>query len=131
MKRHASNYYNTFIAVAEDCPVFTAIEPPLKEPRTAASIAYDMLYGHPYRYTADDVIYASNGARRGIPREEFFAKAQPCLRASALGKRYGWGVHCDGDGRIAIVAVESGDYQRLAADESLSHMRAMRSGKGK
>jgi len=30
------------------------------------------------------------------------SKPHPCLRASMLPKRYGWGVHYDGNGRITL-----------------------------
>lgn len=38
MKKHSTNYYNAFLAVAEDCPVEIAQEPPLKEPKSAVRI---------------------------------------------------------------------------------------------
>ncbi len=72
--------------------------------------------------------------RRGIPeahrvaeRAKFFAEGQPCFRSSPLTKRYGWGVHCDSEGRIALVAVGSEAYEALAADPGLRTLRAMRS----
>ena len=129
MTKNSTNYINTFIEVAEDCPVTNAAIPPAKEPRTAAQIQYEMLAASPYLYTSDDVLYESNGNRRGMPREDFFAKSQPCFRASALGKKYGWGVHSDKDSKIAIYAVESDEYKRLISDGSIKHVRAMRSRK--
>ncbi|MGQ7342025.1 DUF6157 family protein [Streptococcus suis] len=83
MKKHSTNYYNAFLAVAEDCPVEIAQEPPLKEPKSAVRIQYDRLKDSPYQYTSDQVIYESNGARRGISEEEFFSKGQACMRSSA------------------------------------------------
>jgi hypothetical protein len=129
MKQHTTNYIDAFIEVAEDCPVSVAVAPPSKEPITAAQIEYEMLIGNPYQYNSDDVLYASNGKRRGISREGFFAKPQPCFRASALGKKYGWGVHSNKDGKTAIYAVESADYERLASDGGIKHLKAMRSSK--
>jgi len=127
MRTHTTNYINTFIEVAEDCRASEAEEPPPKEPRSAARIEYEMVIGSPYRYTSDDVLYESNGKRRGIGRDEFFSKGQPCFRASALTKRYGWGVHCDGNGKIAIYPVGSDEYRRLSEDKGLKHIKAMRS----
>jgi len=86
MAGNSTNYLDTFIEVAEDCPVVIAEKPPTKEPRSAAQIEYDMLIDNPYEYTSDDVLFESNGRRRGIAREAFFSKPQPCFRASALGK---------------------------------------------
>ncbi|TDD81276.1 hypothetical protein E1202_29245 [Saccharopolyspora karakumensis] len=127
MPVHTTNYANTFIEVAADCPVAQAEEPPLRTTPSVARIQFDMLVADPYRHTSDDVVYESNGRRRGLSREEFFAKGQPCLRASPLTKRYGWGVHHDADGRIALVPAGSDQYRELAADPSLQHVNAMRS----
>ncbi|MCL1838811.1 MAG: DUF6157 family protein [Propionibacteriaceae bacterium] len=124
---YSTNDFDTFIEVAADCPVTVAAVPPAKDPRSAVQIEYEMLIDSPYEYTSDDVLYESNGARRGITREDFFAKPQPCFRASTLGKKYGWGVHADTEGKIAIYAIESDDYQRLAADPNIKHLEAMRS----
>jgi hypothetical protein len=62
-----------------------------------------------------------------MSREEFFGKSHACMRASALAKTYGWGLHFDSDGRVALVGVETDRYRELASDTSLSHTRAMRS----
>lgn len=129
MKPHTTNYTNAFIEAAEDCPVKIAGIPPIKEPKTAARLEYEMLSDSPYRYTSDDVIYETKGAPKGISREAFFSKGQPCFRASALTKRYGWGVHSDMEGKIAIHAMESTEYSRLVSDESIEHMKAMRNKK--
>ena len=129
MKQHTTNYVNAFIEVAEDSPVFAAVAPPAKEPKTAARIEYEMLINAPYQYTSDDVLYESNGKRRGISRDDFLSKGQPCLRCSALTKRYGWGIHSDGECKVALYAIESTEYRRLAADDGVKHVKAMRSGK--
>ena len=71
--------------------------------------------------------------RRDIPeadwpveRERFLLREKPRLRVSALAKRYGWGIHIDSHGRVALVAIESAEYQRLATDPALRHVRAFR-----
>lgn len=129
MKIHTTNYCDTFIEVAEDCPVTAAIAPPSKEPKTIAQAEYEMLADSPYQYPSDDVIYETKGTPKGISREDFFSKGQPCFRSSALTKRYGWGVHCNKDGKTAIYAMESDAYKRLAADESIKYVKAMRASK--
>ncbi|MEN8239243.1 MAG: DUF6157 family protein [Actinomycetota bacterium] len=125
--KKTTNYYDTFIRVAEDCPVDRAEVPPARDPRTSAQIQYEMLSGNPYGYSSDDVLYAANGERRGISREEFFSKGQPCFRSSPLTKRYGWGIHSDEEGRIALYAVESKRYDDLSQDNSNKQLAAMRS----
>jgi len=126
MKQFTTNYTDTFIEISEDCPATVGLVPPDKTPKTAARAEYEMLSGNPYRYTSDDVIYMTKGSPKGIAREAFFSKGQPCFRASALARRYGWGVHSDGEGRIAIYAMDSDEYLRLSTDENIRHIHAMR-----
>ncbi|MBP9115702.1 MAG: hypothetical protein KBF89_05090 [Acidimicrobiia bacterium] len=124
---HSTNYFDTFIEVAQDCPAEIGQEPPVKDPKTVAQITYEMLIDNDYKYTSDDVLYNVGGKRKGISRKDFFSKGQACFRASPLTKRYGWGVHSDSEGKIAIYPVESKEYKKLAGDENLTHLRAMRS----
>lgn len=133
-----TNYHDTFIEVAEDCPANIAeIPPDTAKQRTVARIQYELLHDAAYQYTSDDVLFnvyaiRNNIARRdAVPaREQFFSKAQACLRASPLAKRYGWGVHSDSKGRIAIYAVQSEEYAKLARDKSLKHLKALRTSRG-
>ncbi|WP_344202071.1 DUF6157 family protein [Aeromicrobium alkaliterrae] len=124
---HTTNYHDAFIAVAPDTRAVTAAAPPAKDTPTVAQIQFEMLVDAPYVHTSDDVVHASQGARRGISREEFFAKGQPCLRTSPLVKTYGWGLHHDAEGRVALYAVESSEYRELAARDDLKQLAGMRS----
>lgn len=131
----STNYENTFISVAEDCPVTVAEVPLVRGGKpTVASMQFEMLNGNPYKHTSDDVAFLVHAMKNGIARKdlsrartEFFSKGQPCLRASPLTKRYGWGAHSDAEGRVAIFAVESKEYARLAKDKTLKQLKAMRS----
>ena len=122
-----TNLPNTFISVADDCPVFMAEIPPKREPKTIPQIEYEMLIDNPYKYTSDDVLYAANGERRGMSRDDYFARIQPDFRLSPLVKRYGWGVHIDENGKIALYALGSGEYEMLASDTSLRQLKGNRS----
>ncbi|MCH8552291.1 MAG: DUF6157 family protein [Natronospirillum sp.] len=122
-----TNIPNCFISVAPDCPVLVAETPPSRARRSIPEIEFEMLSSHPYSYTSDDVLYAANGQRRGLSREAFFSRKQPDFRLSPLTKRYGWGVHSDAECKIALIAVESIEYQVLASDLSLRQLRANRS----
>ena len=120
---HTTDYFDTFITVAPDSHADGPIEPPVKE-GAAPSVAartYAMIAQAPYAHTSDDVIFTVWADRRDLPaaerdtaREEFFAKGQPCLRSSDLGKRYGWGVHADAGGRVALYPLGSAEYRALA-----------------
>lgn len=132
---HTTNYTDTFIEVAEDCPA-TSGEMPLQkgDVRTVATIHFEMIHRHPYRYTSDDVIFQVFVLKNDVSEKEmaaerrkFFSKGQACLRCSPLTKRYGWGVHSDSEGRVALYAVGSAEYGKLAKDKALGHVKGMRS----
>lgn len=122
-----TNTPNSFISVAEDCPVFIAEIPPAREPKSIPQIEYEILVVNPYKYKSDDILYVANAKRRGITRENFFAKIQPDFRLSPLTQRYGWGIHTDEGGKIALYAVESTEYEMFANDASLRQFRGNRS----
>lgn len=130
-----TNYTSTFIQVAEDCPVEAAEVPaPAAKGPTIASLQHDMIAAHPYEFTSDDVLFTVWAERQGITeddraeaREAFFAKDQACLRASPLGKRYGWGIHHDAENRVALVPLGSERYEELANDPEVTQRKAMRS----
>lgn len=134
------HYYDTLIAVADDCPVDHAVVP---EPRgakpTVAVLQYDMLAADPGRLTQPDILFRSWLARQERPdvppaeeealRTAFFAKSQPCLRASPLPKKYGWGLLFDHAGRITLCPMESESYARIlhGIDPAITIHKAMRS----
>lgn len=132
---HTTNYFNTLIEIAEDCPVNQGEVPPMKrDKKSVANHQFDMLLDHPYVYTSDEVFFTVFAIRKEISaqdmdeqRELFFSKGQPCFRASPLPKRYGWGIHSNEEGKVAMYAVDSEEYQQLLADDSVKKTKAMRS----
>jgi hypothetical protein len=135
MKVHTTNYTNAFIMVADDCPAVTAEVPPIKgTTKTAANLQFEQIIENPYKFTSDDVlfrVYAHKNELRKADLEEartvFFSKGQPCMRASPLTKRYGWGVHADKDGKIALYARETPEYKQFSEDKKLEVVKAMKS----
>lgn len=141
---HSTNYIDTFIAIAPDSDAQQGTTPKQAEKPSVAALTFELINMHPYRYTSDDVLFEVHAARKGIPEREraaaraaFFAKPQACLRASDLGKRYGWGIHSDAHGRVALYSVESAQYATLLAGKSPTHpsrpvtvKQAMRSKRG-
>ena len=134
-KVHSTNYYNTLIEVAEDCTATQGEVPPMRGgKKSAANYQYEMLKDHPYVYTSDEVLFSTFAIRKEFPKEAwpmqqqlFFSKGQPCFRASPLTKRYGWGVHADKEGKIAICGIETERYKQLANDPAVEKTKAMRS----
>ena len=104
------------------------------KPESVAGLQYTMLHDQPYRVTSDDLLFAVHARRNGIvdataiiaAREAFFARPQACLRTSPLAKRYGWGIHYDAEGRVAIYGVETGAYRDLLSRTDLKQVSAMR-----
>ena len=135
MKIHTTNYQNTFIEVAEDCPVAHGEIPPLKPGKeTVANLQFDLIAKNPYQFTSDDVMFQVFAIRNDLSeqefakaRKEFFSKGQACLRSSPLGKRYGWGVHHNEEGKVALFGMETEEYQRLSGDTNVKKVKAMRS----
>ena len=132
---HTTNYQDTFIAVADDCPAASGEVPPLKgNKKSVANLTFELLAGQPYRYTSDDVLFLVHAIRHDLTKEElpearvtFFSKGQPCLRASPLTKRYGWGVHSDDKGRVALYGRETDTYDQFLQNDQVKVVKAMRS----
>lgn len=134
MKQHTTNYINTFIEVAEDCPAFQALIPPEKKEKTLANLQYEQISKHPYQYSSDDIIFDCYSFKNDISenekqeaRDQFFSKGQACLRSSPLAKRYGFGIHHNHEGKVAIFPIKSEEYQKLLNDLSIVKTKAMRS----
>ena len=130
---YTTNYINTFVEVSEDCPTSIGEMPPMRAgKKTIANYQFDMLYDHPYEYTSDDVFFTVHATREEIPksewkeqRQEFFSNGRPCFRSSPLTKRYGWGIHNNGEGKVAIYALDSNEYKTFLRDNSIKKVRAM------
>lgn len=137
MKTHTTNYYNTFIEIAEDSTAQVGEMPPVKQDtKTVAQMQFDMVANNPYTYTSDDILFQVFADRNDILESEytearaaFFSKGQPCFRASPLTKRYGWGVHYNEEGKMAIYGADSEEYKRFVQDKNLKVVKAMKSGK--
>jgi hypothetical protein len=47
-----------------------------------------------------------------------------------LTKTYGFGVHSDSEGKVALFGMETENYQLFLADTKIKKVKAMKSGKG-
>jgi hypothetical protein len=129
------NYYDTLIEVAEDCPATEAQVPQARgAKRTKAVVEYELLVARPYQYSEQDIAFETYAVLHDIPkaiwpaeRAKFLSKGHPHLRVSPLAKRYGWGIHNNAEGRIALVAVESPRYKKLIDDPRITKVKAFRS----
>lgn len=123
------NYYQTFIIVSSDCLATEGIVPPVRKGgATKPRIEYELLTNNPYTYTQEGLLFEVHLRHKLIPEEdrvtqghqirtEFFKKSHPCLRASMLAKKYGWGFHFNENGKVAIYGIESHMYQKLLKND--------------
>lgn len=137
------NYYNTFITVAADCPATAGLVPPPKKTgKTKPQIEFELAAGHSYVWTQEELLYETHVRHKAFTeaelaaagtrmRDEFFQRPMPCLRASMLPKKYGWGIHFDAGGKLALVSVDSPEYRSFAAGEhkDVKVLPAMRNSK--
>ena len=104
------NYHDTLIEVADDCPATEAQVPHARgAKKTKAVVEYELLIKHPYTYNEEGIAFEVHAALHHIPRaiwpterKKFLSKGHPHLRVSPLAKRYGWGIHNNADGKIAL-----------------------------
>lgn len=134
MKIFTTNYKNTFIEVAEDCPASIGEIPPMKgDNKTIEKLQFEIISENPYKFTSNDVLFQVYAIRSdltkkeyGKARETFFSKSHACFRASPLTKNYGWGIHNNSEGKIACYGVETEEYKKFKNDENLIKAKAMR-----
>ncbi len=136
-KKHTTNYVDTFIEVSEDTKASKGMGPISKShKKTIAEIQFNLLAKNPYKFTSDDIIFQTFAEKNDLPisqykkaREQFFLKGQPCLRTSPLTKTYGFGIHNNYDGKIALYGMETEEYQNLIIDKKIKKIKALRNAK--
>ena len=133
------NYINTFIAVSPDTKAKVGTVPPARSSKPSiAQLEYGLIAPQPYMLTQEEVQFAVHVQRTGITPAQlkakrnklwaaFFSKPMACMRTSPLTKSYGWGLHFNPEAKVALVAVESPEYQRLSSSAAIEQTRAMRS----
>ncbi|MDX2356769.1 DUF6157 family protein [Dietzia sp. PP-33] len=130
---HTTDYTDTLILPAPDTKAVAAAVPPGGK-GSVAELQYDRLSGQDYTWTSDDLLFDVHCQRKAIAeadraaeRERFFSKGQPCLRTSPLAKTYGWALHFDSNGRIALLPMDSERVSELEADPAVTVKAAMKS----
>jgi hypothetical protein len=129
---HSTNYREALILPSPDCGAVTASVP--GKPGTVAKMQYERLAEDPYSLTSDELLFGIHAERNGIEdtdraeaRARFFSKGQACLRASPLVKTFGWALHHDAQGRIALVDPASTQFGVLMAQSDVTKLWGMRS----
>lgn len=134
MKIYTTNYFDTFITAADDTKVSKGTQPPTKDKRTVADIQYELIARNPYKFTSDDILFQTYATKNDLlpeeyesARKQFFSKGQACLRASPLTKTYGFGIHSNEEGKIALFGMETNEYQKFLTDQKVQKVKAMKS----
>ncbi|WP_042459981.1 DUF6157 family protein [Neobacillus dielmonensis] len=128
------SYKDTFITISDDSNLSSGVVPvPRNGKPTIASIEYDLLKNAPYQYTQEEVQFKTHLIKNQIEsdyldelREQFFSKPKACFRASPLVKNYGWGIHYNEQGKIAIYEVNSKAYEDFLDQEQITKLKGMR-----
>lgn len=137
MRVQTTNYIDTFIEVADDCPTNISENPKSKgDNKTIAEMQFELVVKNPYKYTSDEILFQVYANRNHLTKseykeasEQFFSNGQPCFRASPLTKRYGFGIYSDKDGKVAIFGRETKEYEQFVNDAKIQKVKAMRTSK--
>jgi len=135
--QHTTNYFDTLIEVSNDCKASAGQIPALKnDKKTIAYRQFALVSKNPYKFTSDDVLFQVHADKNDLTeseykaaREQFFSKGQACFRASPLIKQFGWGLHSDSNGKVALYGRETEEYQNLIDDPNTAKVKGMRNSK--
>ena len=123
---------------AADTRASAGMVPPARgDKKTIARIEYELISSRPYQLTQEEVQFEVHVQRLGLDAQEvkarlsqiwseLFSKPMACMRTSPLPRSYGWGLHFNEEGKVALVGVETEEYERLSRDGALVHTSAMR-----
>ncbi|MEZ5758546.1 MAG: DUF6157 family protein [Emcibacteraceae bacterium] len=130
----STNYYNTFITVSPDSDATEGTVP--EKEITIAGLQYSLINSAPYTLNSDDILFKIHTEKNNLKNEDidlnrdiFFSKPKACLRTSPLVKKFGWGLHYDENGMIAIYGVETEKYKKMTCRKDLKIIPGMRSRK--
>jgi hypothetical protein len=110
--------------VAENCPVRKGTEPPDdRKSKTISRIKFEVLSENPYKFTEYEFFFHVHY----VIRKKTNLKIQSyILQRVALARKWGWGIHRDGNGKLALVGCETDKYRQLADDPSVKKTKAWR-----
>ena len=116
--------------VSEDCPVKKGTPPVSRKADAIAIIYYEELITNPYKYTYDELKHQVHIVRRGKKNGELKLENY-LIRRNQLVRDWGWGIHIDRNGKLALVGSETSKYKQLVNDPTVEKKRAYRINKKK
>lgn len=115
------DFRNALIQVAEDCHAEKGIAP---EPKSKiAYIGYDELSKNPYKYSKLEFYKQVHHVRRG--KLELKIETYN-IRRNDLCKKYGWGIHINESGKLALVGCETEKYRELLNNSLVEKVNAFK-----
>ncbi|MEM5532434.1 DUF6157 family protein [Pseudoalteromonas arctica] len=114
------------ILISPDSKTEVASIPP--EGKTVTRIAYEVLIENPYLYTEQEFMREVHIVRRKCSNLKINKYS---IKRSDLLKKFGWGVHKDSNGKMALVAVDSDHYRRLSKEISTVYAYRTKADPGK
>ena len=131
------NYVDTFIQIAPDSTLIEAVVPqPQPGRKSIAVLEYELISATPHTYTHEQVLLTVHARHKGISAQEievrrhefwseFFSVPHACMRTSLLPKSYGWGLHFNAEGKVALCACRISRVQtprrQPRADAAIRH----------
>jgi hypothetical protein len=119
-------YCNTLIKVASDCTVKRGTIPESnRKAFTDATVYYEVLSQNRYKLTEREFYKESLEIRlrKKVKHKKYM------MKRNILCKKWGWGVHFDCNGKMALVGCETNEYNKLLSDPAITKMAAYRSTK--
>ena len=113
------------ILIATKCSMKRGTKPVSnREQPTIAMHQYDVLTEMPYQLTYKQLKEEVHRTRRG---KEFTDEQLETymMKRSELCKIYGWGVHEDKNGKLALVGCETKEYRRLLRKPGVQRVKAL------
>lgn len=112
------------ILVAANCPVNKGTEPPDdRKSKTISRIKFELLTAKPYEFTEEEFFKNVHHVIRN--KSDLKIKSYLLARVQ-LARQWGWGIHRDSNGKLALVGWETPEYRRLKNDPSVKQTRAYR-----
>jgi hypothetical protein len=111
------------ILISEDSPNTRATIPSddRSSKTVVARIEYEVLSENPYTHSRRDFFKL---AHHDIRRKTHLKIDSYLLARSLLVRQFGWGIHVDSNGKLALMPSESEEYGRLLNDPEVKNTRA-------
>ncbi len=114
------------IEVAEDYQGKYAQEPPDGPHKTIPRYEYELLIADPYKYTERELFEQVHVVQRNRPHLKIDSYN---IKRSPLVQSFGWGIHRNPEGKLALVALESNRYKELQGSKSVTCTKSYRKNK--